>query len=193
MSEFGYEAVRKDRGLSGKLFSAMTGRDSGVGGGVADKLRAAFGPGPRGGAVNTRAAAKALGVSQRQVQRWASGQAKPRSVNVDRINKVHRRAMNTKAGRRQAAAGQRQAFAKNGVRLFVSGVQGPVNQGGEYIRARKTYVDLTPEQARQMLDAYENGGAKATMDWMRTAWDKGYAAEWEFQSIDRMWHGPRGG
>ena len=51
-----------------RIWQALTGTVEPTS--VRDLLAYAYGPGPRGGAVNTRAAADALGVSVRTVQRW---------------------------------------------------------------------------------------------------------------------------
>jgi hypothetical protein len=60
------------RGISGRSQADSSSTGSPLG-----KLQAAFGRGPRGGAVNTRQAADALGVAPATVRRWANGTQQP--------------------------------------------------------------------------------------------------------------------
>ena len=63
-------------------------------------LQAVFGRGPRGGAVNARAAAQSLGVSPGTVRRWAAGTQNPSPGRLAAIRQAARRTTTTKRGRR---------------------------------------------------------------------------------------------
>lgn len=60
-----------------------------------------FGKGPRGG-VNTKAAAQALGVSARTVQRWIKTRKLPDSGAANALRQRHEQWSNTPAGRKSA-------------------------------------------------------------------------------------------
>src|SRR3546814_10083193 len=116
-----------------RLFESMTGRTGDVsgaaGGSLTEKLQAAFGPGKRGAPVNVKAAADALGVTPRTVQRWISGQIRtPKADHSKALTRMARQAATTKAGRKAAMASRRGDRASRfGATVRIQGTQGPMD------------------------------------------------------------------
>ena len=73
------QAIRQaEAAQSNTFYRRISGRreaDAAEGTSMRGMLQAAFGRGPRGGAVNARAAAQSLGVSPGTVRRWAATKA----------------------------------------------------------------------------------------------------------------------
>ncbi len=164
-------ARKVDRGA---VFAALTGRRGDVSGVVrvcgACWLRSRARRAGRG-EVDTRAAAVALGVSQRTVQRWLrsereTGRAGIRSENLTRTQKASRQAATTRQGRRRALQDARtRRNRQRPVTVRVKGDQGPRNSGKGYVRNRTTGAELDPEQHDAMLDAYEAGGDRGVAEY----------------------------
>lgn len=176
------------------IFNAVTGRTGDVsgtvGGSLTDKLVAAFGPGPRGAVVNARAAAKALGVTPRTVQRWVKGEIRtPKPGHAKALTKMARQAASTRAGRKAALAAARgDRASRYGATLRVRGEQGP----RDYERYGRTVsLDLDPSQVQAMRDAYEAGGDKAMMDWTTAEMDQNYVADWNIVSLTDIQFDPK--
>lgn len=116
----------------------------------------AYGTG-RGGRPNTRAAAEALGVSQRTVQRWMK--APPaHSAGVDELHRQAQAAAESPERRRQALNPRRAA------RIRASGAQ--VKFSGMTVvshdrRRRDVTYRFTGEQLAPVVDAYLEGGEAA--------------------------------
>ncbi|HUO37599.1 MAG TPA: hypothetical protein VMU34_07080 [Mycobacterium sp.] len=166
----------------------MSGRaeaDVAQGASMRGMLQAAYGRGPRGGAVNARAAAQDLGVSPGTVRRWAAGTQQPSPAHSRAVQSAARRAAGTKRGRRAATADFRassrgQQALRAGDKIWVSGIQGP----RDYSRDRQVSVDMTPEDVEAMLSAYEDRGNRGLREWMTGFLDNNYVAGWEFLTID---------
>lgn len=174
------------------IFNALTGRggDITTGGTLTDKLVAAFGPGRRGATVNTQAAAKALGVTPRTIQRWVKGEIRnPKPSHAQALAKAARQAATTKAGRKAALAAARgDRASKRGATMRIRGQQGPL----DYERYGRTVtLDLNPEQVEAMRDAYEAGGDKGMLGWTTTELDQNYVADWNIVTIDDIRFDPR--
>lgn len=191
------------RGISGRPDA-----DSSGGGGPLGKLQAAFGRGPRGGAVNARHAADKLGVSPATIRRWAKGSQTPSADHEQALAKAARQATSTKAGRRSLTNDFRNSAKgkdalTNGAQVWVSGYQGPwrgdakttaqrkgKSASDDYCRERRSPLDyqrpLEPQQIEEMLRAYEDGGDSGLYTWMIETADKGYLDGWEFITIDRL-------
>ncbi len=174
-------------GLRQRLFGALTGRAGDVtgaaGGSITDKLAAAFGPGKRGAAVNVQAAAKALGVTPRTVQRWISGQIRnPKPGHSRDLTRMARQAATTKAGRRAALAATRgDRASRYGATLRIQGTQGPM----DYERPKRwANLDLTGDDIDAMRAAYEDGGDKGLMSWTQGWLDQNYVEDWNIQTLD---------
>ncbi|WP_063043767.1 hypothetical protein [Nocardia pseudovaccinii] len=161
----------KDSGMS-SAFAGFSGRAGADATGHVDSelraaLLAAYGPGPRGGAINISAAAKGEGKSQSTIKRWIKNQATPKDENRAQLLANARKAAATKSGRsaaittrRNSAAGAK--IAKYGARLTISGIQG--REG--YERDRTVHWDLPPELADEALKAYEDKGDIGLADFM---------------------------
>lgn len=97
-------AIRQAQAAQSNTFlRRISGRreaDSAEGSSMRGMLQAVFGRGPRGGAVNARAAAQSLGVSQGTVRRWAAGTQQPSKGRLASIRAAARRVTTTKRGRR---------------------------------------------------------------------------------------------
>lgn len=168
------------------FFTALTGR--GVNNNPNDLrglLETAFGLGPRGG-LNTRAAAQALGVSQRTVERWVTttGQQRHKASagNLSKLRASARRARTTKKGRAQAMApkaGDRQA--RNGAHVTMRGVQGV----RDYERERYVEWDIDPAHVEAVRQAYIDGGEAGARQAMEDVWSDAYGAgDWSIARLD---------
>src|SRR5271166_1123510 len=128
------EAIRKAttrlwntfwRGISGL-------RDADVGERTNTKgmLQAAYGKGPRGGEVDTKKAAKDLGVSPGTVRRWVRGTQQPSADHLKTLQSAARKASTTKTGRRGARSSfrtseQGRKALDRGATIHISGYQAP--------------------------------------------------------------------
>jgi len=202
MDEFKDRLAARDPGRRRSLFSGLTGRRGDVSGTTPDrpgveatraKIEAAYGRTSRG-ALNTKAAAKDLGVSQRTVQRWVAAGGKhstPRGDRMSALSDRSRKAATTQAGRRAAMRDMRdsqrgQDLAQRGGSLNVGGRQGVQGKKGFYIRDRQITLELTPGEVDAMWSAYEEGGDKAVSQWLTDHADDNYAAGWSFETIDNI-------
>lgn len=174
-------------GLRKRLFESMTGRTGDVsgaaGGSLTDKLQAAFGPGKRGAPVNVKAAADALGVTPRTVQRWISGQIRtPKADHSKALTRMARQAATTKAGRKAAMASRRGDRASRfGATVRIQGTQGPM----DYERPKRwANLDLSGSDIDAMRTAYEEGGDKGLMSWTQGWLDQNYVEDWNIQTLD---------
>ena len=102
------QAIRQaEAAQSNTFYRRISGRreaDSADGASLRGMLQAVFGRGPRGGAVNAKAAAQSLGVSPGTVRRWAAGTQRPSRGRLAAIRQAARRVTTTKRGRRAATA-----------------------------------------------------------------------------------------
>lgn len=150
------------RALSGRGEADPTGAR---GTGLTGQLLAAFGASPRDPSrPNTSAAAKALGVTQRTVQRWiATGdrqRQRPREQTMKKITTRARQAVTTKRGRQRSIATRAASLSKTGMRLSLTGMQGP-ERGPDYERFRTVAFDFDPQLAQSFMSAYIAGGDAA--------------------------------
>lgn len=156
-------------------------------------LQAAFGNGPRGGAVNTKAAADSLGVSPATVRRWAAGTHKPSAQHLAALRTAARQVTSTKRGRKTVTDSFRASdLGKNAVRqgvtIWVYAYQGPPaveeDQESNYSRDRTIYINLSADDVQAMLAAYEQRGDAGFRDWLNdigTSYMEG--DPWEFTDI----------
>ena len=151
-------------------------------------LQAVFGRGPRGGAVDTKAASKKLGVAPVTVRRWAAGTQKPSADHLKALKNAARRVTGTKSGRRRSTQGfrssskGRKALTGGGSStVWVTGYQGPYPYA--HLRWRTVRMDVTPDQIEDMLAAYEDGGIDGLTEWLTERYDREVGG-WEFASID---------
>lgn len=182
--------------LRNKLFTAITGRKADVsgkaGGDLKGMLLAVGGSSARtrSGIDLTKAASK-LGLSRRTVERWVkaadTGQGqRPSPKHAKSLATKARQAATTKAGRKAALAGStlRKSIASRGARISITGNQGPRAAGVDYLRFRTTMLELDPEDAAAMMNAWENGGEKGFVSWATNHWDRDYLADWRFDDVD---------
>lgn len=182
--------------LRGKLFTAFTGRGADVsgktGGDVKGMLLAVGGSSARTrSGIDLTKAAERLGLSRRTLERWVktadTGQGqRPSPQHAKTLATKARQAATTKAGRKAAMAGStlRRSIASRGARVEITGDQGPHAAGRDYMRYRTTMLELDPQDAEAMMDAWENGGEKGFMSWASNHWDQDYLADWRFGDVD---------
>lgn len=175
-------------------------------------LAAAFGRGPRGGAVNARAAADALGVSPTTVRRWAAGTQAPSKGHLADLRRTARRMTDTQKGRRAATADLRSAVAAGpGTRkIVVYGEQGVVGKNPDsgvwdyYSGQRRVAVSVPAadidcgspgacagatnlgDDRQCLMHAYEQTGLPGALDTLTAIFDRHYTAGWQFTSIDEF-------
>jgi DNA-binding transcriptional regulator YdaS (Cro superfamily) len=187
------QAIRQAEAAQSNTFlRRISGRreaDSAEGASVRGMLQAVFGRGPRGAAVNARAAAQSLGVSPGTVRRWAAGTQKPAPGRLAAIRAAARRVTTTKRGRRAAtadfrASAQGSQALRTGSKIWVSGEQGVGGYDQGYARDRRVATDISPEELEALLRAYEDGGDRGLRDWLKGFFDENYVAGWDFVTID---------
>lgn len=133
--------------------------------------------------ISTKEAARRLGVSQRTVQRWIKGQHNPSATVMKKLTTKARQAVTTKRGRTQAV---RRAIANqkptaNGVRVRVSGMQGPGSK--EYSRLRDIGQKLTPEEFEGLQHAYMEGGDSGALDFLENVLSDKYVENWNIDYL----------
>ncbi|WP_081343388.1 hypothetical protein [Mycobacteroides chelonae] len=192
------------RGISGrKTADIPSGRDDvdeALKVTVKGMLQAAFGIGPRGAAVNTKAAAAGMQVTAGTVRRWAAGTQQPSRAHLDHLRVLARQAATTKKGRKVAtdefrnSERGRAALSPSAreTRFTITGWQGPRG----YVRYRTVdSYGARPNQLEMMLRAYENDGDRGLYLWLCDHYgntDDGrdeYVEDWQFLTIDYFWIG----
>lgn len=181
--------------LRGKLFTALTGRDGDVSGQTDGDLRGmlmAIGgaSGRTKSGIDLTKVAASLGVTRRTVERWVKTEQEgtgqhPSPEHAKSVATKARQAATTQAGRRAALAdsNMRQAFSR-GARVSITGPQGPSADGKNYMRNRTTQLELRPEDAEAMMDAWESRGEKGFLAWATSYWGAEYLEDWKFDSAD---------
>lgn len=135
--------------------------------------------------INIREAARRLGVSEGTVRRWVNQGKVPNEKTAERLRNSARRMTNTKRGR---AAATRQ-MATSGVfnqpmRVDVTANQGPRGAGqGDYKRDRRTYFDLSADEANDFLAAYIEGGDTGAKTYAEQLLSERYVADWELDDF----------
>ena len=187
------QAIRQaEAAQSNTFYRRISGRreaDFADGASLRGMLQAVFGRGPRGGAVNAKAAAQSLGVSPGTVRRWAAGTQRPSRGRLAAIRQAARRVTTTKRGRRAATADFRTSTQgsqalRAGSKIWVSGEQGVGGYDQGYARDRRVATDISPEEIDALLRAYEDGGDRGLRDWLKEFFDDKYVAGWDFVTID---------
>ena len=136
-------------------------------------LAAMYGRGARG-RVNTRAAAEALGVSQRTVQRWIKDRKLPSSAAGDAVRAQHQRWRDSPAGR-SSTLGRKLRGQLAGARRFT--FSGDVKVSSDVRKRPQMLVQgWPPENMQALIDRLEAGddaGAHRELEKMVTA-----SADW---------------
>lgn len=176
-------------GFRTSLFTALTGRpatDPGQGD-VRSQLITAFGASRRDPTrPDTAAAAKALGVSQRSVQRWVSGHGIS-PTHRRNVTRRARQAMTTKRGRARVlaqTAGAGRPPGRKGQGLFVGGVQGVRSSVEDNYRDRETGVVLSEADLEDLRQTWAEHGDEGAAAWLHQHWDSHYVGGWHFSEID---------
>ena len=173
----------------GAVFAALTGRKGDVSGGgesVRGMLAAVAGTSRRTGEVDTRAAAAALGVSQRTVQRWLrsereTGRAGIRPENLTRTQKSSRQAATTRQGRRRALQDARtRRNRQRPVTVQVHGEQGPRRTGKRYCGPRTTQASWTRTSTTRCWMPTRPAATAGVADYLETVWAEDFLDDWSF-------------
>lgn len=168
------------------LFGALTGHGkaavSGTSNDVRSMLATVYGSSRNANGVDTKEAARRLGVRQRTVQRWIRGDNAPSEEHLKALRTRSRQAATTKRGRaraiKRAIAGQR--ITPGGVRVKVAGTQGPSG----YLRDRGIQQKLTPEEYQGLLEVYSQGGDNAALDYLQNVLSDKYVDDWRFGNVN---------
>lgn len=136
--------------------------------------------------ISTAEAARRLGVTPRTVQRWIAGQHKPSAATMNKLTKKARQAVTTKRGRAQALrrAISNQKPTANGVRVRVSGMQGPGSK--EYSRLRDIGQKLTPEEFEGLQHAYMEGGDSGALNFLENVLSDKYVESWNIDYLTSL-------
>ncbi|MGO1627499.1 MAG: hypothetical protein ACTHX2_01685 [Microbacterium sp.] len=140
--------------------------------------------------IDTRTAARRLGVSQRTVQRWARYDRIPRDEPLKKLRTKTRQTVTTKRGRAQMAKRVRQtapATGKNKI-ITVHGLQGPTDNpqstGSDRPRFGNANLSMTPDQQAALYESWAGGGDEAAQEYLTSLFDGGYVDGWRFHGID---------
>ena len=135
--------------------------------------------------IDTKTAAARLGVSQRTV-------SQPRPELLKKLTDRTRQTVTTKRGRTQLAKRAKAALPGDRRTLIVHGVQGlsadPQDMG--YNRNGNSYIHLTDDEQRGLIDAWGNGGDTGALSYLEGIYaqpgrytDSG---TWRFHGVDGM-------
>lgn len=139
--------------------------------------------------ISTAEAAKALGVSQRTVQRWLKGVHNPKQTVMDTLKKKARQAVTTKRGRQQMVRRARanQKISGSWVKVAVSGQQGPNDAWDpHYGRDRTIQQKITPEEYENFRNAWAMGGDVAAREYLEAVLSARYVDDWKIGRITSM-------
>lgn len=174
-----------------KVFGFVTGRRGAVGsssGDVTAQLISAYGTSRRDPTrPDTAAAAKALNVSQRTVQRWVKGGGL-RPDHAKKVETQARQAMTTKRGRARAMKAAKATGAsdrppgKNAI--TIGGVQGAQSSIDENYRDRDTSVRVTDDDIASLQDLWVEHGSEGAADWLHAHYDEHYVEDWHFTDVE---------
>jgi hypothetical protein len=177
--------------LRDTLFEFVTGQSapSKVLGDIAGMLRSVYGSSARNPErPNLKAASEDLGMSVRQLQRWARGETTPRSDNP-RLRKLNQRvksATTTKRGRRQALKAAKTARPANMPKIAVTGIQGKISSHDEQYRPRTTSTEMSEADYEAFQAMWAEHGPEGAVDWLHDHFDRNYLADWHFVQIDKI-------
>lgn len=177
------------------VFEALTGKRSGDLTGHGDVLAQLLTIGGESSrtksGIDLTRAAKRLRCSRRTVERWVhaaetgTGQHPSKALG-DKLARQARQTATTKRGRKAAMRAARRGVGPAGKRLTISGLQGPRRAGTDYARQRDIVLTLTPDQAQEMFDAYEEGGEQGWLDWAQQWSDENYLDQWQILDVSGL-------
>lgn len=171
------------------IFTALTGRADSTASNanrIATMLLAVGGTSTRTkSGINLTAAANALGVSRRTVERWVSGTQAPSPKHSEALDKAaapdeRRQGLARRQGLRGSPAAARMLGAPSTLRI--SAQQGPSEKA--YMRNRSVSVLLDPQDSAGMLAAWEQDGEAGFRAWATGFFSENYVHDWQFGDID---------
>lgn len=139
--------------------------------------------------IDTKAAAKKLGVSRGTVQRWARGAQNPRAAMAKAITKRVTQSMTTQRGRSQMV---KRMQAQGGLpdkqrTIRVQGVQGPTGDPNnwDYLRDGYSNLDMSPEEQQRFYEAWVQGGDAGATNYLTGIYNSPdrYVDGWQFHGI----------
>ncbi|MGW4954564.1 hypothetical protein [Streptomyces parvulus] len=115
----------------------------------------------------TKDVAQQLGVSERTIQRWASGEGKPRFGNGKKLKDFVRNDPNM---RRAQLSNLREARIRNqGSKIRAKGEMGVTAGGKKYRRNREIEAQLSPEAMAEVMDKWLQGDDQGAMEALHEA------------------------
>lgn len=182
------ESERASAAWKETAFTFVTGRAGGsYEGDSRAQLIAAFGASARDASrPDVKAAAKALKVSPRSVQRWVSGGGIS-SRHAKTLRTRARQAMTTKRGRERAARASGALQPPKGRNaLKIGGMQGVTTGDFGNYRPRETKVQVDPADLEHLQQLWIEHGAGGAEAWLHLHYDQHYQAGWHFQTISEI-------
>ena len=138
----------------------------------------------------SRAAAAALGVSTRQVERYTTTKpgARRDRISPTRLGTLRDAVKSSPAYRAQQVGKLRAARLRNkGANLKARGTAGVVSGGASYMRPGRSVTQaLSGEWLAPVLDAFLSGDDAAAAAAFDVAMSEQYTAGWVFESVDEM-------
>ena len=134
----------------------------------------------------TRAAAQALGRSERTIRRWGQqGRVPPAAAGS--FDQAIQRNRKSEDSRRGQIPGERDSQLRQGAVFKFSGVAGPVTDSSDdSIRKRTLTFPLSAEAMSDILDAFYTGGTEAAIEALGQALAAEYMGspdyQWQFRS-----------
>ena len=136
--------------------------------------------------IKRREAARRLKVSEGTVRRWVNQGKVPQEATAAKLRQQARRMTNTKRGR-QAATRQMAASGtfNRPMRVDVIANQGPRGHGqGDYKRDRRTYFDLSADEAQDFFQSYIDGGDQAAQSFAEQLLSERYVEDWQIDDFN---------
>lgn len=136
--------------------------------------------------INLREAARRLKVSEGTVRRWVNQGKVPNEHTATKLRQQARRMTNTKRGRQAATRQMAASGAFNRpMRVDVIANQGPRGHGqGDYKRDRRTYFDLSADEAQDFFQSYIDGGDQAAQSYAEQLLSQRYVEDWQLDDFN---------
>lgn len=136
--------------------------------------------------INIKEAARRLKVSEGTVRRWVNQGKVPNEATAAKLRASARRMTNTKRGRQAATRQMRDSGMFNQpMRIDVIANQGPRGYGqGDYKRDRRTYFDLSADEAQDFFAAYIDGDDQAAQSYAEQMLSRRYVDDWQLDDFN---------